>query len=481
MALGLLAALAPPGMLAAQRPPNERVIAEFDKRRTKVLAEAAQRRLRLGSWCRDMGLVRQATAQFLRAQEVGEGQNPGAVTVVNLMRSLDDAFWKKNRKNPPGRMLRQYDRRARDLDEADREDRFALADWAHDRDLLEQATALYRVLLAEHDGAIVRDEQGRIVLDGGKIPADVAAILASKSVAVAGTERVRDRFLELVPEGGELFEHADQALVVQSQVSTEQARELHALLSLLLPHLADAVGGEPTRQLRVFVFATRESFLGYLRASGYGESHAAGLTDPQSFVAMVCAEGHGPDVVRAVAMHELVHLYDFAVAPVVFPSWYTEAFAETWGGHGTYRVVDGALEVGGMLQDHELEALRSALDGGARAGDPAAEVDAKPALFPLRELIALDANALLRADAARAALFYAQSWAFLRYLRTAAGDDVADRLRTWELRCRGGAIGAVAGQPRQRDEMPAARLFDSAFGRDLDELEKGFVAWLRLL
>jgi hypothetical protein len=446
---------------AAQRLPSEKAVLEFERERTEVLAEAGQRHLRLGSWARKLGLVQQATVEFLRAQEVAEGSNPGADYVVNLMRSLDDRFWSSRRENPARRLLQQYEHKAKDLDKRDRRDRLKLAELALRKRLDDHADALYRALLRDHDGPLERDDKGRIELAEGFVPAEVAARIAGQSVKIDGKERVRDTFLAKIPELGEVFEHASDALSVRSQNSAAEAERLHRLLTAALPHLEEAVGGIPTRQLRVFVFRDRAGFEGYLAAADYGESHADGLMDPMEFVALVCADGRPPATVDAVALHELTHLFDFAVSPVVFPAWYAEAFAESFGGIGTFHCDGDKLSVGGDLEGWRLDPLR----------DPTK-------LFPLREMLELHPMTLLRTDPERAAVFYAQAWAFLRYLRKEAGGEVADKLRTWELRCRGAAIGAVAGDRQRRDTQSAATLFEQAFGRQFDELEAGFKAWL---
>ena len=83
--------------------------------------------------------------------------------------------------------------------------------------------------------------------------------------------------------------------------------------------------------------------------------------------------------------------------------------------------------------------------------------------------------------AAAASRFYAESWALLRFLRTAATQELGERFHLWEIACRGGAIGAQAGKARERDTVPARQSFQKTFGADLPKIEKAFRAWLATL
>src|SRR5690349_9720510 len=82
------------GVLTAQSTTDLNA-AEYQKQLPKLMYEMGQRHMWLGSWARKNGLVPQATAEFLRANEVSEGQNPNAVAVLGIMRSLGDAFWRQ--------------------------------------------------------------------------------------------------------------------------------------------------------------------------------------------------------------------------------------------------------------------------------------------------------------------------------------------------------------------------------------------------
>src|SRR5262245_62828947 len=105
LTLGLLAA-------ASAQTASEMIATDYLRKRDDALAEAGQRHLQLGSWARKQGLVPQATAQFVAAVDVSKGKNPGAQTVLGIMRSYGDAFWTKKRTRPPRAMLLDYERRA---------------------------------------------------------------------------------------------------------------------------------------------------------------------------------------------------------------------------------------------------------------------------------------------------------------------------------------------------------------------------------
>jgi hypothetical protein len=103
--------------------------------------------------------------------------------------------------------------------------------------------------------------------------------------------------------------------------------------------------------------------------------------------------------------------------------------------------------------------------------------------FGLRELLEANAARLLGSDPERAHAFYAESWAFVRFLRTGAGDEVARRFAQWETTCRGALVDAViAGLPAEKDKpLTSSDLFLKSFGKELPKLEDAFCAWLKKL
>jgi hypothetical protein len=58
----------------------------FAQAQRGIKLEASAAHIKLGIWCRDAGRPPQATAEFLRAVEVSEGQHPLAIKLVDIMR-----------------------------------------------------------------------------------------------------------------------------------------------------------------------------------------------------------------------------------------------------------------------------------------------------------------------------------------------------------------------------------------------------------
>src|SRR5688572_28287802 len=108
----LLAALAP--ALLAQRS-SDAAKREYDEKARTARIEAGQRHLELGLECRKKGLTTQAAEQIVLAVEVSESLNPGANTVLSLMRRYEDAFWRKRAPKPNAGKLESHARDAAKL------------------------------------------------------------------------------------------------------------------------------------------------------------------------------------------------------------------------------------------------------------------------------------------------------------------------------------------------------------------------------
>lgn len=460
--LAFLTLALPIAELAAQN----RAYDEFQKRKTKALAENGQRHLRLGSWARDQGLVPQATAEFLLAVEVAEGRNPGAITVLGIMRSLDEAFWTTRRTRPSRALLDSYDKRAKRARRQDHVERLKLAWFAYQRKLEDEALREYRSLVGDIDDALEIDGKGRIVLEVGTVPADLSAKILAQAVEIEDRQYLADDTLKGLPDPSTVREETSPELRVRGTLPEDRIQDLHALGLALLPHLEEQIGGRPVQRVQVFVFGKRAEYAAYLAAHALQRyANASGVADYNAQQAVVCAEGFDEEQLRGLFLHELVHLYDYQVAPTALPSWYREAFAESIGGPGAYRWDNGALALGGEMSPGHLQILKDRIDG-----------------FALRELLDADAGMLFAQDAERARRFYLEAWAFLAYLRGHAGEDVAERFAVWEAMCRGKALGAQPRQPGKRerllDESDAREAFTRMFGGDLEELESGFLAWV---
>ncbi len=438
---------------------------KLEERKQKALYEAGERHLELGLWCRDKNLVPQATSELLLAVEVSQGRHRGANVVLSLMRRYDDAFWKKKRPRPSRSRITSYEIKAKKAQREDQEDRLAVAEFAHERELHAEALAEYEEILRELDAALVFDDRGRIELEFGRVPSEVASKIRERAITINDKLYLRDEFLAHLPELGAIHEVESEALRVRTATSVQEAAELHALGEALLPHLEQALAGRPTRRMNVFVFPERALFETWLDAAGLG-SHkvAAGLADRASFTAVVDAGERDADAVQSIFLHELTHLFVFGVTRGVLPSWTSEGLAELWGGQGTFAWDGETLTVGGMLAEHERALLR----------DP-------DGLLPLGELVAGDAlEALSAEDPRRGPLFYAQSWALVRFLRDHASKDVTERFAGWLDFVTGAALGS-SDNLRSRDSKAADTLFDELFGSDLAKIEAQFRAWAATL
>lgn len=457
---GLVALLVAGGVAAQTAKEMDRT--DLAKRIEEHYFDAGQRHLQLGSWCRKQGLVAQGTTHFLRAVEVSQGKNQGAQQVLMLMRGYGDRFWRGTRKKPSKGLLANYQLKARTIETQARREKLAIAQAAFRMGFLEEAKRFFGELIATSEVPLQLDAKGRIPLENGHVPAELAAEVAGKLVELNGKQVVRDAALGRVPEVEALHETATPALVLRSDLGPERGAEIHALAAALLPILEAELAGSPSRRLSLLVFAKRADYEAYLKASGHGSHTAArGLCDYGAFATIVCAEElEAPDL-HALVLHELTHLFWFGTTPAVMPDWYAEGFAETFGGQGTFTWDGKQLVPCGLLRTDRI-------------------VDLQGAPMPLREFFQGDAIALLTQDRPRGHRFYAQGWAFLRFLRTAAPKEMRERFETWEDMCRGAAAGAVPGQI-SHNTSDAQQRFETLFEKDLDELERAFLAWLREL
>ena len=436
LALGGTESAAAPDKKAEQR-------AKFALRKKAILIEAGTARAKLGTWCRDAGLVAQATATFLKAVEESDGQNSWAVRIVDLMRRLDDKFWKSVRRRPGKVLLDSCEKKDRRLDEDRQETLFKLASDGHKAELTEEALEVWGDLIRETDQPLVFDAEGRVVLAAGNIPADASAKIKASAITINDRPYLRDDFLELVPQVKELREANGPRVRVRMQGTAGAPDDLRASLEALLPFLEEDVGGRPTNRMTVFVFQDKANWGVWLGAAKLPQfTSATGLADGATKTAIVCAENLDAEALRGVCLHEMSHLFMYGVTPVVMPSWYSEGFAETYGGEGTYTWKDGKLTAGGKMTERELAPLKT-----------------PEGYIPLLDLLGGDALNLLTKDPGMGRRFYTESWALLRWFRTAASPDLQERFGIWETACRGAALGAQAGKPREQDTSPSTSEF----------------------
>jgi hypothetical protein len=438
---------------------------ELRARKKEALVKASRRHVELGIWCRDAGLVSQASAQFIRAVEVSEGEDAWAVRILDLMRRLDDAFWKKVMKNPGPAYLRTYAKRAKKAEEDSLDDRLALAKWAaKKKELGEEAFAEFQAIVRALDLPLETDATGAVVLPSGPLPPEISKRLVDGAIMINGRRWVRDAFLSKMPEITEVQEATSESLRVRTQGGEAQAKDLLAVCEACLPSLETDTGGRPTQRMQVFVFAKRADYETWLdRADLAGFKKAAGVADGATFTTVIAGEGLEGAALHGVTLHEMSHLFQYGVTPVVMPSWYAEGFAETYGGDGTFTWDGTTLKGGGVMASHRVAPLKA------------------EGYVPFAQLFASDALKLIQAAQGGAGTFYASSWALRRWLRSGAAPEIAERFAMWETMCRGGALGATAGKPHSGDTTPATQLFQTMLGGQLPALEPAFKAWLATL
>jgi hypothetical protein len=463
----MIQALLPLALAAAALAPGDDDRSRFLALRTRALAEAGQRHLELGVDLRREGLCVQAAEQIVRAVEVSGGQNQGALMVLRLMQNLDDGFWKKKLLRPGRARLDSYEHEAHRLDVADEKQRLEAALWAWTHRLWEDAHAEYVDILTRRGEPLEFTKSGCVTLEAGTLPEKESQRIREEAVAINDKLYIRDRFLAALPQLKELFEQRDALLCVRSTRSLDEARSVHALALQLLPVLEADLGARPGRPLMLVLLGDVALYEAYLDAVKMPEHKAAfGFADQLSGIAVVCTAKTAGGDGNGTCLHELTHLYHFAISRSSMPSWYSEGLAECYGGPGVFSLVEGKLDFGGSLPAARLDTLRAA-----------------KLPFGLRELLEGNATRLLGSDPERAHAFYAESWAFVRFLRSGAGEDVARRFAQWETTCRGALVDAViAGLPAERDKpLTSSDLFLKAFGRDLPKLEDAFCAWLKKL
>lgn len=440
--------------------PQERDLREYEQRRLALQLESGQRHLEYGLALRKKGLTTPAAEQLFLAVETSDGHHGTAEVVLKLMRDRSDDFWKLDRKRPSRAQLDGYTARAGKLRDEDRGERFDLVRWCDRRGLDEQAFAELNELFLDLDRPLVFEADGGLELPWGRLTGDLARRVRENAVELNGQLYPRDLFLSRLAHVPALHECASDALVVRTTTSVEDARELHALASALLPVLEAENGARPSRRLQVVVLERRADYEAYLDAVGLQRHRAAdGFADLRCATAVLTSEGSDREHVLGLVLHELTHLHQLALSRAVLPSWYLEGSAEAHGGEGTFAWDGTTLATGRPLA---LERLR------------AVQADR----MPITPFLEGDALHLLGRDRAAARRFYAQSWAFVRYLETGNEGRHARRFERWLDLCLGSGLGADLDRPYAGHAAESLDLFFELFGDELDGLETSFGAWL---
>lgn len=443
-------------------------VSDYQKQLLRHHVDCAQLYVEVATWARKVGLVPQSTTLFLRAKAVSQGKHPAADQLVSLMQGYGDAFWRKKHKKPARALVADCDRRVRDADRRTRKSHVRIAQLALGVDNEVDAREHCRAAMAM-GAEIAVDSEGKCKLDGLELPEALAAFLKESTVADSAGKRTFEpaRGAADAPKLEGFFVHGDDALLVRTDLSSDRAVQLHGLGKALLPHLEERLDGAPTRQLVLLVFEKRPDYDAYLRARKI-ENATAGMADYGGFQTLVCAEGLEDEDLHALVLHELSHLYFWGVAPAVLPDWYAEGFAESFGGQGTFRFDGKALAIGAPMVERRIAALKAAPP-------------------TVRELLAFDAHDAWRTSPEKAMVSYTAAWAFQRML-LAKDSKWRDAFEDWERECRSALLGAPAMSafglptaPTHGSAAAAAKKFDAAFGKQMDELERAFRAYVEAL
>lgn len=441
---------------------REKRIEEYKEERTRVRLECGQRHLEYALELRDKGLVVQSAAQIVIAVEVAEGKHPGANLVLRIMRTYEDAFWRRKPAAVTAARLQSYEQQAAKLRLADQEQRLELVKWAQRKDLDEQAYSELVELLLARDEPLAIDAKGALVLPGGTLGGALAERVKATAILINDEPYVRDLVLRRLPEVTRLFEVSSATLRVRSTTSVEEARALHGAAAALIAHLREDLGASPDRRLQLFVLDDRKAYDRYLDLADLSAHKVAdGFADGVAATALLYRRGTETEGVLGLALHELTHLFQLAITPAALPSWFLEGSAERFGGQGTFAWDGKTLATRLPMNAARLE-----------------EVRAQP--LSLRELLTTDALATF-GDAALQRRFYAQSWALVTFLESDAAAELGQRYRRWRAMCLGSAIGADLVHAYAVDASASEELFLELFGQDLEVLEQAFLAWLGAL
>ena len=225
---------------------------------------------------------------------------------------------------------------------------------------------------------------------------------------------------------------------------------------------AARTGLEPVGEARetILLFDAQGAYL-IFRTRISPESRRDAFASPgRGFLAMAVG-GKEPGHVRAMLVHELVHLLNRRFLGPALPSWIDEGLAEELG--MSRIAADGTLEpgtVGGFTGGDETMVVL----GGGRMHLIAVRATMRRGELPtLEELVALDRAAFQAED--RFQLHYSLSAFWVRYLLSGQPPRSSEGFRAF--------LAAVASGERLEGELLLARL-----GAGWRELEAGFRRWL---
>ena len=368
--------------------------------------------------------------------EVADGRHPGALKVLAIMQDLQDRFGSGTSGTVGGDAPGLRQAGAAGPTEYEKA-RLELAEWAaakrNCRSRRSASTARWWPTAVAPSSRTPRADWSS---SSGPSRRRSPRTLA-EAVVINDRRYARDDFLSLCPAIGSLHEAESADLRVRTPRGAQEADPLLAALTALVPSLEKDAGGRPTRLLEVFVFGARADFEAWLTAAGLPEHKVgAGMADGGRGVALVCAEGLDDDAVLGATSR--------GRPPVPVPGdpggdallVRARASPRTWGGRGTF-TWDGRPS---------RRAAPSPRTGASRSSATASSRSQTSSTARRSACSPRIRN--------RAHRFYAESWAFVRFLRSGADADTRERFRRWERLCKGAAVGRRPGSPTRGTPVP---------------------------
>jgi hypothetical protein len=241
-------------------------------------------------------------------------------------------------------------------------------------------------------------ERADYLIDSGRFK-DARAVVTTALANDLSSEELKaaDRLLVIVEQGPRFTRRetiTSRNYEVVSDIDRGTCREASRILEesyLAFSTHLERVKDAPTQRFRVFLFAGEGGYLEYCKDLwGVAPGHTAGLYTPRLKQLLIWNLPDRDAMMRTVR-HEAFHQYLDRLMPDP-PRWFNEGLAEYWE---TARIVNGAWSIGKPRPDHlaKLKSRVMPLSGFLYRGD--------------REFMI------------RAGEHYAQSWAFIHFLRHA--------------------------------------------------------------
>ena len=343
----------------------------------------------------------------------------------------------------------------------DREGWKRLADFAgnHPDALLKEALDGYTRLIQDSGDPLKVDEKGRILLDEGPIPEFISTKLCQSqgTLIINGDTYLRNGFTSSIPAVRTLYNTESENIRVFYQEHPEIAGDLHDLVKELHRCMKKDFGDCPDRPVTLFVFTDRDLYEDCCFASKLSPNKASlSFTRRNDLLSVLYIDeesgknGSNQDL-HSLAIREFVRLFHYGITQLVMPDWYIEGLAHSYAGPGAFKWNRGRLTVKGELDRLAIAPLLESCG-----------------MLSLEDLLF---TVQTKGSSERTLSFYAQSCAFLKYLKAGAGTKISRKFKNWEEESFSKAL----------DENEALELFHNEFISDLSGLEHKFHAYLKRL